>query len=420
MSEYQFYDFRAFDRLLSDAEMRELREWSTRAHIAPNRFSNSYHYGNLRADPNQFMERYFDSFVYFANWGTRWFMVRVPERLLTLQAVLPYWVNELFTCRQVADRVILSFCVDDASDDAWLDEESLLATLSGVRPALMRGDHRVLYLGWLLGVQLGVIEGDEQEPPIPPGLGELDQPLIELAEFLGIDSELIAAAAERSDIQGSGRLPERDIRAFIRSLTTRDRDALLCQMIVGKDLHLPMAVQQRVARFGYDRIMAQQAQTGASPGLRPPRRRRVRSSSPRRPAADILSRARILAENRKQREASRRARQKARRERAQAAARDKQLQDLMGKDESLWADVERLIGLRTPKSYDQAVLVLADLRDLADLRGDRAGFARRLSRLYDQHRRKRTLLDRIDHADLSDVMTDVVPGLVGDSPSARR
>jgi hypothetical protein len=38
MSEYQYYEFRAIDRRLTEREMWELRSYSTRARITPTSF----------------------------------------------------------------------------------------------------------------------------------------------------------------------------------------------------------------------------------------------------------------------------------------------------------------------------------------------------------------------------------------------
>ena len=84
MSEYQYYEFQAIDRPLTPAEVVELRALSTRAYISPTRFQNVYHWGNFKGDPRALMERYFDAFVYVANWGTHWFMLRLPRRALDL------------------------------------------------------------------------------------------------------------------------------------------------------------------------------------------------------------------------------------------------------------------------------------------------------------------------------------------------
>jgi hypothetical protein len=46
MSEYQYYEFQAVDRLLTQREMAELRALSARATITPTRFTNVYNWGN--------------------------------------------------------------------------------------------------------------------------------------------------------------------------------------------------------------------------------------------------------------------------------------------------------------------------------------------------------------------------------------
>ncbi|MGV1109412.1 hypothetical protein [Xanthomonas translucens] len=70
MSEYQYYEFAAIDRPLTRTEMAELRALSTRAVITPSGFTNHYDWGDLKADPAEWMRRYFDAFVYWANWHT--------------------------------------------------------------------------------------------------------------------------------------------------------------------------------------------------------------------------------------------------------------------------------------------------------------------------------------------------------------
>jgi hypothetical protein len=81
MSEYQYYEFAAIDRPLTDRQMGELREISTRADITPTSFVNEYQWGDLKADPQELLAKYFDAFLYFANWGTRRCTFRVPSEL---------------------------------------------------------------------------------------------------------------------------------------------------------------------------------------------------------------------------------------------------------------------------------------------------------------------------------------------------
>lgn len=59
MSEYRYYEFLAIDRPLSQSEMAELRQLTTRATITPTRLQNVYHYGDFKGDPDVLMENYF-------------------------------------------------------------------------------------------------------------------------------------------------------------------------------------------------------------------------------------------------------------------------------------------------------------------------------------------------------------------------
>ena len=113
MSEYQYYEFQAVDRPLSDKQMAELRRYSSRAQITPSSFVNVYNYGDFRGDPVKLVEKYFDAFLYLANWGTRWFMLRVPKKLLDPRMARSYSAGNCLSSRQHGDHLVLSFRSED-------------------------------------------------------------------------------------------------------------------------------------------------------------------------------------------------------------------------------------------------------------------------------------------------------------------
>mgnify|MGYP001607379648 FL=1 len=90
MSEYQYYEFQAIDRPLTGEETGELRSVSTRARITPTSFVNEYAWGRFKGDEDAWMEKYFDAFLYLANWGTRVLKLRLPSRLLDVKAAEKY------------------------------------------------------------------------------------------------------------------------------------------------------------------------------------------------------------------------------------------------------------------------------------------------------------------------------------------
>jgi len=94
-------------------------------------------------------------------------------------------------------------------------------------------------------------------------------------------------------------------------------------------------------------------------------------------------------------------REKARRERERAAKRKKHLESLVGKEAGIWAEVDQLIATRQPKRYDEAVSLLQDLHDLADMQGRRSEFLLGMNTLYSEHTRKTTLVERFRKAELT-------------------
>jgi hypothetical protein len=90
MSEYQYYEFTAVDKPLNEKDMQALRNLSTRAQITPTSFVNEYNWGDFRGKPLKLVEKYFDAFLYVANWGTRWMMLKVPRNLVDVDLVNRY------------------------------------------------------------------------------------------------------------------------------------------------------------------------------------------------------------------------------------------------------------------------------------------------------------------------------------------
>ncbi|UCH24907.1 MAG: hypothetical protein JSV66_13275 [Trueperaceae bacterium] len=379
MSTYQYYEFQAVDRPLTRQQMDELREYSTRAQITPSSFVNFYDWGDLRGDPERWIEEYFDTFLYLANWGSRWFMLRLPEKLLSQELAASYCAGDSFTCRQSDGNLILSF--ESLEEDyEWVDGEGWLGSLVPLRSDLMRGDHRALYLGWLLAVQSEEVGRDVLEPAVPPGLGELNASLVRFCDFLRIDSDLIAAAAERSPGKRATALSREEIRAWIAALPVAEKDELLFRLVEGDDPNLAVVLEQRAT---LELRGGSESDRGA-----------------RRTVGELVAYTELLTEARVKREAEEYAREQARIEQEEAEQRQEYLESLFGKEEKLWAKIESLVAAKQPKKYDEAVLLLEDLRDLAEMEGDRVAFFQRLSALYRQHTRKTSFVDRLLKAKL--------------------
>lgn len=241
MSEYQYYEFRAVDRPLTQKQMKELRRYSSRAEITQSGFVNVYNYGDFSGDPDRLMETYFDAFVYLANWGSRWFMLRIPSKMLGIKAVKAYCVDEYLSCHQKGSNVILSFRYEDEEGYEWVEGEGWLASLLPIRADLLRGDMRALYIAWLLTVQSEEVDAGTREPPVPPGLDNLTTALNQFAKFLCVDKNLIAAAAEQNADFRDEPLSGKKLDSWLSTLPTKERNTLLAKFIMDDDPHLWLA-----------------------------------------------------------------------------------------------------------------------------------------------------------------------------------
>lgn len=161
VSEYQYYQFLAVERPLSQRQQNELRKISTRAQITASRMINHYEWGDFRGNPVTLVEQYFDAHLYFANWGSRRLLLRVPTAHVPLDVVLPYCRGDALSAHRHGEHTVIEMVSDDDADDEdwwvqeadWDDEEDdgILAELIGVREELCRGDLRALALARRVG-----------------------------------------------------------------------------------------------------------------------------------------------------------------------------------------------------------------------------------------------------------------------------
>jgi hypothetical protein len=105
VSEYQYYEFLAIDHPLTKQQRAELQELSTRAEITATSFVNEYRWGDFHGDPHVLMERYFDAFLYYANFGTRRLMFRVPLDSVDLKTAEQYCRTEAASVTATDDHL---------------------------------------------------------------------------------------------------------------------------------------------------------------------------------------------------------------------------------------------------------------------------------------------------------------------------
>lgn len=185
MSEYQYYEFLAIEKSLSRQDIAALRSLTSSARITSSSLINTYNYGDFRGDPDRLVDKYFDAFLYVANWGSRRLSFRVPKSTFALATAQPYCVDDNLEARVTATHVILDFRSEREGGDAFEGGEGWLTSLLPLRADLMAGDLRCLYLAWLAAKKNNQIS-DEEKPPTPPKIGRLSASLQRFAEFLRV------------------------------------------------------------------------------------------------------------------------------------------------------------------------------------------------------------------------------------------
>lgn len=373
MSEYQYYEFRAIDRPLTDEEQRAVGKLSSRVDLSPTHAAFVYNYSDFPGRAEDLLARHFDAMFYIANWGSCQLMFRFPKRAVALEQMQPYLqppfvVGEFVSLTEVGEYVVLNIeWHEEEPDWGWIEGEGWLPRLLGLRDEILRADYRLLYLTWLKAIDLEPETLDTvEEPPVPPGLGQLSSGLRTFIELFELDEHLVAAAAEAS---GSPQtISETQLGQAIDQLSPQEQAAWLLRLARGDEPQLSIAFNRALLKL-LDRPETEQ-----------PARRTI---------GDLWA-----AANRIKKEAQAKRAAKAR------AAHLKKMETLAAQEGQLWQEIIDLIQQKTGKSYDQAVVHLKDLRELARHQNEEAVFQARLNTIYRDYRSLSALRRRLGKAKL--------------------
>lgn len=307
-------------------------------------------------------------------------MPRLPSRLLSMEAARPYLGQsgdhgEPIRASEIWGSIVLRFrATEEGGWDGSIDCGELMGHLPPIRSELAGGDLRALYIGWLRSLHEG---GDTEglEPPVPPGLKSLSPALVDLVEFLGIDPDLVSAAAETSADLVVSSVEEADLERWVVGLPVAEKDEFLVRLMKEGGSAVGIELRKRMAA---ERSPAGAAVSGA--------RRRI---SELLDAADRVCRTRKEAEARKAEEA------RAQIQREAAVARSRRLEILATRIPATWTRIEELIQSRQEKAYTEAVQLLGDLKELSLRRHVVPDFGRRLADIRAIHGRKRTFIEQL-------------------------
>ena len=366
MSEYQYYEWQTIDRALTAAEQAAVSGLSSHIDATSTRAWVEYHWSGFKHDPKQVLARYFDAFLYYANWGCQRLAFRFPKGVLDADSLQPYLWEYCAELEPVGDYLILDIAYPDEDGGHWFEGEARLSSLAPLRDVILAGDYRALYLAWLLAAAANDID-EELEPPVPPGLGELSAPLAEFVRFFQLDAFLVQAAAQASEPLRPAPAPALD--ALIARLPRAECDAFLRRLAVGEPL-LALIFNRRLQEFAGPPVRSQ-----------PTAARRTWAA-----LQETAERLRLAEERRQKAEAE--------------ARRIKDLQDFAPCAAQAWRDVQTLIEEKKARPYDEAVALLVKLRDLAVFQGRLPEFQTRLAALQAQYANRPALQERFRKARL--------------------
>ena len=372
MSEYQYYEWQTLERPLTAVEQKAVNELSSHIDVTSTQASVTYNWSSFRHDPINVLAKYFDAYLYLANWGTRRLAFRFPKGLADVVAIEAYCDEYHVNIKTVDAVQVLEFDMDEEEGfDEWIDERGLLSTLARLRDDILQGDYRTLYLAWLKAMTLesGGYDEDEAdsdnffndpEPALPAGLKQLTPPLNAFMDFFEIDPFLVAAAAELSPSLSPGK--QADFAPLISRLTRQECDEFLLKII--------------------------NAEPGAVAVLR------KKLSSFEKPKPSIQSNPRTFgelleaAEKLQQVESKRQAEERRKKHIAE-------MQELAKREAQTWQDVENTLESGyTASNYDYATTLLDKLQQLAEFQGTQTSFNVRLQALVEKYKGRSALIGR--------------------------
>lgn len=382
MSEYQYYEFAAIDCPLTREEMGQLRAVSSRAEITPTGFVNHYEWGDLKADPAEWMRRYFDAYVYFANWCTCQLSLRVPRAAFDDAELEPYAAEYALRIEPTAQHWIFDWTLNESEDYdrfAMEDGSGWMRRLVPLREELLRGDLRPLYLGWLAGVSAGDVEEEALEPPAPPGLAALTPAQQALVEFLEIDPDLLAAAqaGSTSGPQPGDTVTEAELDAWLAQWTREDMAAVLKLLAQDRAAEAQRQMRSRHAAW----LKA---------------RRPAAAQRPRRSVAELWEVAEVARGAREAEETRKRAVQQD----EQRRQREAHLCRLLKNVDRQWAAIEVQVERGSGVGYNEAVRLISELDQAHKLGARRDEFTRALQRFVERHAKRSALRRRLSEAGL--------------------
>jgi hypothetical protein len=377
MSEYQRYEFMTSDRPLTRVQLDAVNALSSHIEASSTHALIEYHWGDFKHDPIDVLHKFFDGFLYWANWGSPELALRFPHGILPVDLIDGYDLDDFVTFTRYPDYDILDIHFGEMeAPDEWINYE--LGSLIAMRDELMEGDLRALYIVWLAGqiMMEGYDEEEEDEeeeneeedweisvPPVPPGSGTLTAAQQALAELLRVPQELLAATARHSKAAASSTGD--DVAAWVKLLSPERQHEYLVRL-AHNEPGLSRLLVRELRELSQDktRVMPSTGEHVTYATLR---------------AESKAIKAQLEREKREQ----------------EQVARLRHLQDIHDHQDDYWRQVDHAVTRSTGSGYDEAVRLLVELREAAGQFKQTQEFQERFRTWVRPHLRRPAFIKRL-------------------------
>lgn len=349
MSEYQCYQWKKVGRSLSPKQRKEVSNLSSHISVTGASAEVTYHWGDFKHDPQAVLARYFDIFLYEANWGTQRVAFRFDLHTVDVDQLTGFAVGDSLEVNQTDEGVFLEVWFEENwVEPSWSYYDQYEATgdwrleaFESIYRQIQQGDYRGLFLLWLKSCQLSPEEA--KVVGLPKGMAALEEEHRILIDFVGVDEGLLKQAAERSKPLPGKRKMEDALDQYLSKLSADQREGYIRRLVSEDALALQSALRRELRVLG---------------NHRPPN------------YLGEIVRYQELADA-----AKREAQMKAQKAKEKEERRRKEyLAELGNREDELLDRVHELVSEKKSKSYDEAVLLLRGLEDLWMSRGDRGYF----------------------------------------------
>jgi hypothetical protein len=372
MSEYQRYEFMTVERPLTGEQLDAVEALSSHIEATSTHAIIEYNWGDFKHDPIDVLRKYFDGFLYWANWGSPQLAFRFPPGILPADLIEGYDLDDFVTFTRKANYDILDIQFGEMeAPDEWTEYE--LGSLIAIRDELMEGDLRGLYIVWLAAQRMiqGYEEDEEIEeedyeitvPPVPPGFGTLTAAQYALAELLQLPEELLVATAQHSEAAVSSA--NDDFASWVR-LLSRERQQEYLVRLAHNEPGLSRILVRELRELGQDK------------------------SDIRPSAGEHVTYATLQSESRAIK--GRLEREKREQERL---ARLRHLQEIHDHQDSYWNQINQAVERGSGSGYDEALKLLIELRDSANQFNETQMFQDRFRSWVRSHLRRPALVKRL-------------------------